>query len=422
MPSTTRVTHYAKRGRLISASRSTSSPRALAPRPTLESIIASATPVSENSSSEITAIDSQSSDPTSDSSSQPIEIQIRAPNHNVSRFIDDCASVAAPAKKKAYRLASMSFFLTYPKCALSKETVLAELKKICDIETYIVARELHADGTPHIHAYLKVKKTINSKNPRYFDIMGYHGNYESCRYPKNVMKYVMKDKNYITNSTESQSKKSGLDTINKVFACSTVEEAIAVIRSDYNLARDYLRNPIGYEQGLAHILHPPKPVTRNPAHRFRDVPELLNWDRQDKTLWLYGVTGTGKTSFAKTLYTMPLFVTHLEDLKKIKPYHNGIIFDDMNFVTLGFSREEMIKLTDLDDDRSFSVKYTSKTIPAKMSRVFCSNVSIFYDDKAIRRRLKIVLVTTDLRIVDADTDLNYNMDEDAPQHCFTAID
>ncbi|OMJ13215.1 Replication-associated protein A, partial [Smittium culicis] len=190
------------------ASRSTISPRVIAPRPTWESVIAKPNPASRIVPTPVSVIVSASTHPIVEESSQPVEIQIRALNHNVSRFIDDCVTVSAPAKKKAYRLASMSFFLTYPKCTLSKETVLAELKKICDVETYIVARELHSDGTPHIHAYLKVKKTINSKNPRYFDIKGYHGNYDSCRNPKNVMKYVMKDKNFITNSTESQAKKS----------------------------------------------------------------------------------------------------------------------------------------------------------------------------------------------------------------------
>ncbi|OMJ11309.1 hypothetical protein AYI69_g9879 [Smittium culicis] len=76
----------------------------------------------------------------------------------------------------------------------------------------------------------------------------------------------------------------------------------------------------------------------------------------------------------------------------------------------------MIKLTDIEAPRTISVKYGSITIPEMISRVFCSNVSIFYDDLAIRRRLKIVIVKSDLRDVHPDTHLTYNVDEDAPQH------
>ncbi|OMJ07783.1 hypothetical protein AYI69_g11326, partial [Smittium culicis] len=136
--------HYSKRVRVVSASRSTISPRVIAPRPTWESVIAKSNPASRIVPTPVSVIVSASTHPIVEESSQPVEIQIRALNHNVSKFIDDCATVSAPAKKKAYRLASMSFFLTYPKCTLSKETVLAELKKICDVETYIVARELHS--------------------------------------------------------------------------------------------------------------------------------------------------------------------------------------------------------------------------------------------------------------------------------------
>lgn len=39
------------------------------------------------------------------------------------------------------------------------------------IKTYIVARESHEDGSPHIHAYLELDNKINVTNPRTFDLV-----------------------------------------------------------------------------------------------------------------------------------------------------------------------------------------------------------------------------------------------------------
>lgn len=68
----------------------------------------------------------------------------------------------APATK--FRLSATSLFLTYPQCAVSKEDALRQLKEIVPVEKALVAEEAHEDGTPHVHAYLKLSKRINIKN------------------------------------------------------------------------------------------------------------------------------------------------------------------------------------------------------------------------------------------------------------------
>ncbi|OMJ25023.1 hypothetical protein AYI70_g1180 [Smittium culicis] len=168
----------------------------------------------------------------------------------------------------------------------------------------------------------------------------------------------------------------------------------------------------------SNIFFPIPTLPRDPNFRFRDVPELNDWNRSEKTLVLYGVTGTGKTEFAKTLFTNPLLVNSLEDLKRITHQHDGLIFDEVNLVKLGCSRELMISITDIKNPRSIPVKYTSAGINANMPRVFCTNVPILYNDDAIRRRVKVVEIIKDLRIVPPDFDRSYNMDRDAPTRFF----
>lgn len=80
-----------------------------------------------------------------------------------------------------YRLNAQSLFITYPQCDLDHAAVLSALqaivasKKWC-LQQYIVARELHEDGNPHYHCFLKLDRKVNVKDPRLFDIQGFHPN------------------------------------------------------------------------------------------------------------------------------------------------------------------------------------------------------------------------------------------------------
>ena len=98
-----------------------------------------------------------------------------------------------------------SWFLTYPKCDAEQSECLAHLETIDTIIHYIIARELHKDGTNHLHAYVKfvdgveTRKAITKTNVPVFDFNGYHGNYQACRSCKNVIQYCTKSEDYISN-------------------------------------------------------------------------------------------------------------------------------------------------------------------------------------------------------------------------------
>lgn len=86
-------------------------------------------------------------------------------------------------KKPKFALAKQirdvkNIFLTYPKCPHDKLDMLSmfELKLPNNIEHYVIARELHEDGSPHIHAYLRLKKVLKIRDMNYFDIKGRHPN------------------------------------------------------------------------------------------------------------------------------------------------------------------------------------------------------------------------------------------------------
>lgn len=99
-----------------------------------------------------------------------------------------------------FQICSKRLFLTYPECPITKERALEVLQaKIPTIDKYVIASEKHQNGNDHLHCYLELTEQLRSRDSRFADIEGYHGNYQGCRSTKNVAKYVTKEDNFIAN-------------------------------------------------------------------------------------------------------------------------------------------------------------------------------------------------------------------------------
>lgn len=97
------------------------------------------------------------------------------------------------------------WFLTYPQCDVSKENALEYFKSI-GITEGIVCEEKHEDGSPHLHAYIKLIEPIELKKaPTHFDIEGHHGNYQAARSWRSVKNYIQKDGNFVTYNIDYES-------------------------------------------------------------------------------------------------------------------------------------------------------------------------------------------------------------------------
>jgi len=78
--------------------------------------------------------------------------------------------------KLPYRPNALGWFLTYPKCEVTPPALLEYLREHHTILEYVIAREEHADGSFHLHAFVKLDIRVNFKKGL-FDIPGFHGNY-----------------------------------------------------------------------------------------------------------------------------------------------------------------------------------------------------------------------------------------------------
>lgn len=107
-----------------------------------------------------------------------------------------------------FRITGRQFFLTYPQCPLTKEEALEQLEDKGALIAYVVAEEKHADGTPHLHAYLKFDRKKNFTGTHCFDLeegtQKYHGNYQTVRNSEATINYCKKTENYIEKMEEEE--------------------------------------------------------------------------------------------------------------------------------------------------------------------------------------------------------------------------
>lgn len=101
-----------------------------------------------------------------------------------------------------FRLAAKKLFLTFPNVTdktITIKEIQARALKIFELESLIVARELHKNQIPHYHVLLCFHKKQQIYNPHFFDFLtGKHGNYTTVRHLKKTIVYITKDKEWIS--------------------------------------------------------------------------------------------------------------------------------------------------------------------------------------------------------------------------------
>lgn len=102
-----------------------------------------------------------------------------------------------PMKAKQFRVNAHKIFVTYARCGLTKDVMLAFFKSKGRLKHYVICVEKHKDGTPHIHAALWYMDKPDIRSPRYFDVETYHPNFGSVRSWPNCCMYCKKGGDFI---------------------------------------------------------------------------------------------------------------------------------------------------------------------------------------------------------------------------------
>lgn len=348
----------------------------------------------------------------------------------MSGLIDNSAKVTKSKSKKTkndnskdgFRLNSAQIFLTYSQCPIEPSIILEFIKNVVaewELDTYIIAQEKHKDNNLHLHAYIKLKNKPNKRNAeRLFDFGEYHPKVETCRSWKNVIKYVSKDGNYITNIDEDELKKILLantkvgEIYEKAFNVAREKGVEAGMKEleTVKTFRDLLVHGEAIEKNMKKL----RAEDNNVMYKLEDFkPIEFVWNRR-KTLVLTGPSDTGKTSLALAMLPNCLFVSDLDDLREYNTgKYKGIVFDDMCFMPDvatgkgGLDREKQIALFDMDQPRHIKCRYHNAKIPANTPKICTSNLHIdnvcLYTDPAIRKRVQHVEIRDKCYLDSSDT-------------------
>lgn len=282
-----------------------------------------------------------------------------------------------------------SWLITYPQCPISIEEMkifLLEKEKIKEhgIRYMVICQEHHQDGGEHLHVFIQLEAPmrLGKKDMEEFDYDTedtlYHPNIQSCRSPKDAIKYVKKDGNYweygICPYVEVMSTKQKNDLIRNKNILDLVEE------------------------GSISLYQVPT------LHKALKILEHERMEQETKEKpkvhWFYGNTGTGKTltayQDATKLYGRSVWISGLSG-RWFEGYsgQRGAILDDIRASSWPFV--ELLRILDryktTVEVKGGSVNWIPKeiwiTTPNEPRRTYCNFATgePFEDIEQLERRI-----------------------------------
>nr|ALB25918.1 replication associated protein [Okra enation leaf curl virus] len=246
---------------------------------------------------------------------------------------------------KRFLINSKNYFLTYPKCSLTKEEALSQIKNFQTptSKKYIkICRELHENGEPHLHVLIQFEGKYKCQNQRFFDLVSpsrsahFHPNIQGAKSSSDVKSYIDKDGDTLEwgeFQIDGRSARGGQQTANDAYAAAlnagSKSEALRVIKE---LApKDYVLQFHNLNANLDRIFTPPVEVYVSPfsSSSFDPVPEELEeWAAENvvnaaarphkpQSILIEGDSRTGKTMWARSLGPHNYLCGHLDLTPKV---------------------------------------------------------------------------------------------------------
>ena len=340
-------------------------------------------------------------------------------------------------EKKEFRLNCKRFFLTYPKTKEleNKDQVLKAILEKCrtikanPLEVMVSfetgKKKTDSKNYEHFHAYVCLDRRANIRYCHFWDLLEVHGHYKSAGRTwgriRAVKRYIAKDgevarykNNELLVSPEVDTPLKGNDMVTLVsFLKQEHEKGRSMAEIYPKLGEKAQAMMMLHKNRINNLIFKPTNHYNNFNFNLVGVKEDLEAWKQlmfEKTLFLWGRSGSGKTSLAKSFFEYPLVVTCRESFKSLEHWHDGIIMDDVTWKELskgaGGQEEAIIKLIDIEHDRDVDVKYGKVKLPRRMPRVITTNKSPIQwfgyvkegvIPKEIERRIMQVEVTKDMR-------------------------
>lgn len=210
------------------------------------------------------------------------------------------------AEKRKFRLNAKNLFLTWPKNDLDSGVIMNKLTDLFGMDNinYVcVSEEEHADGSPHLHALVCLKKPCDIRDVKKLDEAGgKHGNYQSTRNVKDVFNYVRKNGKFVEYGTPPAICKGKITDL----VAQHLREG-GSLDSAEEMAPAFVMLNLPKLQTYCTFL-----ATKRLKTMPRRCPLLINnWGKtfeigfprkfKEKQYWIYGEPNTGKTTFIEDL-------------------------------------------------------------------------------------------------------------------------
>jgi len=274
------------------------------------------------------------------------------------------------------------FFLTYAQTDYTANELVAFLQSKGNVKRYVVCRENHEDGSPHLHACVEYS-SVQRKPVDWLDFNGRHPNKQDPRNWAACQTYCKKDGDFV----------EGPDEI--------VQEKIDDVCRGFELEEDWMgycvgkKIPFAYAVWYWNRIHLDTCTINTHEHEGKMCNALQTYAfnvTASKTLIIKGPTGCGKTTWAKRNMPLPiLFVSHVDKLVEFRAgYHKSIIFDDVDLNH--WPRCSQIHITDFDNPRQIHCRYRCANIPAGVFKVFTCNEWPLGEWEELKRRVTRITI------------------------------
>nr|ACS36704.1 AC1 protein [Tomato yellow leaf curl Guangdong virus] len=260
---------------------------------------------------------------------------------------------------KKFIINAKSYFLTYPHCSLSKEEALSQLLALSTPTNKLfirICRELHEDGTPHLHILIQFEGKFKCQNNRFFDLISptrsthFHPNIQSAKSSTDVKSYMEKDGDVLDHGVfqiDGRSARGGCQSANDAYAeainSGSKDAALNILRE--KAPKDFVLQFHNLTNNLDRIFTPPLEVyiSHFLSSSFDQVPEELEeWVSENvmnaaarpwrpNSIVIEGESRTGKTMWARSLGPHNYLCGHLDLSPKV--YSNDAwynVIDDVD--------------------------------------------------------------------------------------------
>ncbi len=319
-------------------------------------------------------------------------------------FSDHSRTNLPPPKKKQKRkkrkqISVKKFFLTFPKCNVEPTVALNNLIFKYPCKWAIVSQENHLDGSLHLHLAFWLKDMIRYRDAHLWDFIAMkHGDYQVAKNIVKVVKYVTKDKNFVTHQIDVETWLKSHQT--KTGASFELVAKMMMQGKSLDELNDLYPGMISHNLAKLKLY---RTFLDGKKRREKDK-ELQNWTPLDignldldfrilglwmnknlngiqrpfkaPQLWLWGCSNLGKTSLIISLkkylriYMVPMDVRHLDDYEDDQ--YDLIVLDEFKAQKSITWLNGFIQGNDFPVHRRYSSTLKTKNLPV----IVLSNYSI----------------------------------------------